>query len=201
MPATYWCADPEGPDFDIASGPMIANLPNGRNLVIIGSKSGMAWGHDPDAKGSVVWRADSARGQIVFGALEEGMAYFNFRNGGVAALRVSDGVEEWYTPIDPQGSMSTHPGFSAAVTAIPGVIFAAGLDGTVHALNAFNGNPIWQFDTARDFQTVNGVTARGGSIGSAGVTVANGMLFVTSGFTGFQNGVPGNVLLAFSEQQ
>ena len=202
MPATYWCADPEGPDFDIASGPMIAEQPNGHSLVIVGSKSGMAWGHDPDAKGSVVWRADSARGQIVFGgALEEGMAYFNFRNGGVAALRVSDGVEEWYTPIDPQGSMSTHPGFSAAVTAIPGVIFAAGLDGTVHALNAFNGNPIWQFDTARDFQTVNGVTARGGSIGSAGVTVANGMVFVTSGFTGFQNGVPGNVLLAFSEQQ
>jgi polyvinyl alcohol dehydrogenase (cytochrome) len=95
--------------------------------------------------------------------------------------------------------MSTHAGFSAAVTAIPGVIFAAGLDGTVHALNAFNGNPIWEFDTAKDFQTVNGVVAHGGSIGSAGVTVANGMLFVTSGFTGFQNGVPGNLLLAFSE--
>jgi len=201
MPATYWCADPEGPDFDIASGPMIADPSNGHSLVIVGSKSGMAWGHDPDAKGSVVWRQDSARGQIVFGgALEEGMAYFNFRNGGVAALRVSDGVEKWYTPIAPQESMSTHAGFSAAVTAIPGVIFAAGLDGTVHALNAFNGNPIWQFDTAKDFQTVNGVTAHGGSIGSAGVTVANGMLFVTSGFTGFQNGVPGNLLLAFSEQ-
>lgn len=200
MPPTYWCADPEGPDWDIASGTMIATLPNGREAVLVGSKSGMVWSHDPDAKGSVLWRADSARGQIVFGgALEEGMAYYNFRNGGVAALRVSDGVEKWYTPITPQASMSTHPGFSAAVTAIPGVIFAAGLDGTVHALNAFNGNQIWQFDTAKDFQTVNGVAAHGGSIGSAGVTVANGMLFVTSGFTGFQNGVPGNVLLAFSE--
>jgi polyvinyl alcohol dehydrogenase (cytochrome) len=201
MPATYWCADPEGPDFDIASGAMIADLRNGRNLVIAGSKSGMVWAHDPDAKGSVVWRADSARGQIVFGgALEDDLAYFNFRNGGVAALRVSDGVEQWYTPIEPSESMSTHGGFSAAVTAIPGVIFAAGLDGTVHALNAFNGNPIWQFDTAKEFQTVNGVTAHGGSIGSASVVVANGMLFVTSGFTGFQNGVPGNLLLAFSEQ-
>ncbi len=200
MPATYWCPDPEGPDFDIASGPMIADQPNGHSLVIIGSKSGMVWAHNPDGKGSVAWRADSARGQIVFGgALEEGMAYFGFRNGGVAALRISDGVEKWYTPITPKESMSTHVGFSAAVTAIPGVIFAAGLDGTVHALNAFNGNPIWQFDTARDFQTVNGVAAHGGSIGSAGVTVANGMLYVTSGFTGFQNGVPGNLLLAFSE--
>jgi len=201
MPATYWCADPEGPDFDIASGPMIADLPNGHNLVIIGSKSGMVWAHDPDAKGAVAWRADSARGQIVFGgALEEDMAYFNFRSGGVAALRVSDGVEKWYTPIAPKESMSTHLGFSAAVTAIPGVILVAGLDGSVHALNAFNGNPIWQFDTATEFKTVNGVSAHGGSIGSAGVTVANGMLFVTSGFTGFQNGVPGNVLVAFSEQ-
>ena len=146
MPATYYCADPEGPDWDIASGAMIADLPNGHNLVIVGSKSGMTWAHDPDAKGSVVWRADSARGQIVFGgALAEDMAYFNFRNGGVAALRVSDGVEKWYTPIDPQPSMSTHAGFSAAVTVIPGVVFVAGLDGTVHALNSFNGNPIWQF--------------------------------------------------------
>jgi polyvinyl alcohol dehydrogenase (cytochrome) len=200
MPATYFCANPEGPDFDIASGAMIANMPSGRSLVIVGSKSGMTWAHDPDAKGTVVWRADSARGQIVFGgALDEENAYFNYRNGGVAALRISDGVEKWYTPIDADPAMAGHAGFSAGITAIPGVVFASGLDGTVHALNSFNGNPIWQFNTAKEFPTVNGVTAHGGSIGSAGVTVANGMLFVTSGFTGFQNGVPGNLLLAFGE--
>ena len=32
----------------------------------------------------------------------------------------------------------------------------------------------------------------------AGATIVNGMVYVTSGYTGFQNGRPGNVLLAFS---
>jgi polyvinyl alcohol dehydrogenase (cytochrome) len=49
----------------------------------------------------------------------------------------------------------------------------------------------------RDFQTVNGVAARGGSMGAPGPTVAGGMLFVGSGYVGLGNGTPGNVLLAF----
>lgn len=57
---------------------------------------------------------------------------------------------------------------------------------------------LWQFDTAREFQTVNGVAARGGSIASGGPIVVNGMLFVGSGYPGFQNGDGGNVLLAFA---
>jgi hypothetical protein len=34
-------------------------------------------------------------------------------------------------------------------------------------------------------------------MGAAGPTVANGMLFVPSGYVGVRNGMPGNVLLAF----
>jgi hypothetical protein len=45
---------------------------------------------------------------------------------------------------------------------------------------------------------VNGVAAKGGSIGAGGPVIANGMVFVGSGYVGFQNGVPGNVLLAFA---
>lgn len=200
MPAGYYCTPDMGPDWDISSGAMVASLPSGRNLVVAGQKSGMVWAHDPDNKGALVWRSDVSRGQIVFGgAIDEDTAYFAFRNGGVAALRLSDGIEKWYTPITAQPSMSTHAGFSAAVSVVPGVVFAAGLDGMVYAFNAFDGRIIWKFDTTQEFQTVNGVKAHGGSIGSAGPTIANGMLFVTSGYTGFQNGVPGNVLLAFSE--
>jgi polyvinyl alcohol dehydrogenase (cytochrome) len=94
--------------------------------------------------------------------------------------------------------MAQHTGISAAVSVIPGVVFSAGLDGMVRAFASFDGRPIWQFNTAQDIETVNVVKARGGSIGSAGVTVANGMVYVTSGYTGFQNGRPGNVLLAFA---
>ena len=45
---------------------------------------------------------------------------------------------------------------------------------------------------------LNGVPAKGGSIGAGGPTIAGGMVFVGSGYVGFTNGVPGNVLLAFA---
>lgn len=201
MPANYYCPDPEGPDWDISAGAMLVNLPDGKRLLVAASKAGEAWGQDPDNNGSIVWKSDISRGQVVFGAATDGtQAYFAFRSGGVAAIRLSDGLETWYTPVKPQASMENHFGFSAAVTAIPGVVFAAGLDGVLHAFNSFSGKPIWEYDTTQKVQTVNGVEAHGGSIGSAGPTVAGGMVFVTSGYTGFQNGVPGNVLLAFGEK-
>jgi polyvinyl alcohol dehydrogenase (cytochrome) len=56
---------------------------------------------------------------------------------------------------------------------------------------------LWDFETMRDFDTVNGVKARGGSIDGPGPVVANGMVFVTSGYPR-NGGVPGNVLLAFA---
>jgi hypothetical protein len=37
-------------------------------------------------------------------------------------------------------------------------------------------------------------------MGAQGATVAGGMVFVGSGYIGFQNGTPGNVLLAFSPE-
>ncbi len=88
---------------------------------------------------------------------------------------------------------------AAAATVIPGVVFVGGSDGKVWAISSANGHWLWSFDTARPFDIVNKVTARGGSISSAGATVANGMLFVGSGY-GVVNGTPGNVLLAFAPQ-
>jgi polyvinyl alcohol dehydrogenase (cytochrome) len=59
---------------------------------------------------------------------------------------------------------------------------------------------LWEYNTVQDYKTVNGVAAKGGSMGAAGPTVAGGMLFVPSGYIGVRNGMPGNVLLAFSVQ-
>ena len=53
------------------------------------------------------------------------------------------------------------------------------------------------FRTAREFQTVNGIKARGGSIDGPGPVVANGMVFINSGYSRF-GGMPGNVLLALA---
>ena len=59
-----------------------------------------------------------------------------------------------------------------------------------------DGSLIWEFDTNRDFETVNGVPAKGASISGPGPVVAGGMLYVNSGY-GALGGRPGNVLLAF----
>lgn len=206
MPARYYCPTAEGPDWDFSAGAMLVDLPNGKSLLIAGQKSGMAWAHDPDQKGALVWKSDISRGQIVFGgAADEKNAYFPMRGGmrgmpppgGVVALRLTDGVEQWYQSIPAQESMSQHSGLTAAVTVIPGVVFTAGLDGMLRAFTALDGTPIWKYDTTQELTTVNGIKAKGGSIGSAGATVASGMVFVTSGYTGFEAGAPGNMLLAF----
>jgi polyvinyl alcohol dehydrogenase (cytochrome) len=78
------------------------------------------------------------------------------------------------------------------------VLLSGAGDGVVRAVSSKTGQLLWQFDTAQDFTTVNGVAARGGSLASGGPTVANGMVFIGSGYPGFQGGEPGNVLLAFA---
>src|SRR5262249_32377182 len=136
--------------WDFSAGVMLINLPNGKSLVVAGQKSGVVWAHDPDQKGALVWKSDISRGQIVFGGAADGQqAYFGMRAGGVAAVQLSDGVERWYTPWPPQASMRTHPGVTAALSVVPGVVFAAGLDGMLRALSAFDGRVLWQYDTTQ----------------------------------------------------
>jgi polyvinyl alcohol dehydrogenase (cytochrome) len=94
--------------------------------------------------------------------------------------------------------MKIHSGITAALTVVPGVVFSPGLDGMLRAFSTLDGTPIWDYDTTQEVETVNGVKAKGGSIGSAGATVADGMVFVTSGYTGFESGEPGNLLLSFA---
>jgi polyvinyl alcohol dehydrogenase (cytochrome) len=91
-------------------------------------------------------------------------------------------------------------GQSAAVTGIPGAVFTGGWDGVLRALSTTDGKILWQFNMVQDFKTVNGVPAKGGSMGAPGVTIVNGMLYVPSGYANVGGGMPGNVLLAFSPE-
>jgi polyvinyl alcohol dehydrogenase (cytochrome) len=80
---------------------------------------------------------------------------------------------------------------------MPGIVFSATFGGRLRAHQASTGEVVWEFDTARAFETVNGVTAKGGAMDGAGPAIANGMVVMTSGM-GFAGGAAGNVLLAFS---
>jgi polyvinyl alcohol dehydrogenase (cytochrome) len=71
------------------------------------------------------------------------------------------------------------------------------MDGHLRGYTAEDGKVIWDFDTAREFQTVNGIKAKGGSIDGPGPVVVNGMVFINSGYSRF-GGIAGNVLLSFS---
>ena len=78
-----------------------------------------------------------------------------------------------------------------------GVVFSGSVDGHLRAYSTKDGAIVWDFDTAKEFPTVNGVRARGGSIDVGGPAIAGGMVVTTSG-CGQWGGLSGNVLLAFS---
>ena len=161
----------------------------------------MVWAHDVDKKGAVVWKAQLvdklALGMITFGGAADGQrAYFGLRTGGVASVELATGEKKWFTPEDDSHSSIPLRGQTAAVSAIPGVVFSGGWDGMLRAYATDDGRQLWQYDTGHEFITVNSVPAKGGSMGAAGPVAAGGMLFAGSGYV-FGAGTPGNVLLAF----
>ncbi len=194
------CPKEMGPDYDFGSSPILRALPNGRRILVAGQKSGMVWGHDPDRNGAVVWKTQLpeklALGEITFGgAADEQTAYFGVSSVGVAAVDLATGARKWVAPVKAAGPRL---GLGAALSAIPGAVFGGGYDGILRGFSTTNGELLWQFNMVQEFQTVNGVAAKGGSMGAPGPTIAGGLLLVGSGYTFGERGTPGNALLAFS---
>jgi polyvinyl alcohol dehydrogenase (cytochrome) len=194
------CPDDLGPDMDFGNAPILRTLPDGRTLIVIGQKDGHAWALDPDKEGAVVWSRqvglgiDHGGGAIMWGsAADDRLGYFPVTRGtaalGLAAVRLTNGEIAWRA--------SPPEGGAAPVTVIPGLVFFGSSTGTVFAYSTADGKALWQFDTAREFETVNAVPAQGGTINASGPVVAGGMVFVPSGYSELGNGVRGNVLLAF----
>jgi outer membrane protein assembly factor BamB len=76
-------------------------------------------------------------------------------------------------------------------------VFGASTGGTLYALSATDGKQLWEYNTTPEVMTVNRVPAHGGAINSTGATIANGMVFITSGYAISSGASGGNVLLAF----
>lgn len=202
------CPETLGPDLDFSASPAIAAV-NGRELLIVMQKSGMAFALDPDQQGKLVWETRVGKGSGMGGqwggAIDSANVYFGIADlqtptpGGMRALRLSDGKEVWSVGPQPRlcgDKKGCLAGQGAALTAIPGAVLSSALDGGLRAYSTEDGKILWQFDTNREFQTVNGVPANGGGMDGPGPIVVDGMLFVNSGYGGLI-GAPGNVLLAF----
>jgi polyvinyl alcohol dehydrogenase (cytochrome) len=206
------CPPNPGDDYDFGASPILMALPNGHSVLLTAQKSGMAYALDPDREGKTVWKVRIAKGGPEGGvewggAAGEGRAYFPVSDwrqsvseagGGLVALSILSGNEIWHArPVRPDCTKIA--GCSAAeiapTTLIPGVIFSGSMDGHLRAYDTRTGRVIWDFDTAREFTTTDGVAGHGGSLNKSGPTVAGGMLYVESGN---YVGMPGNVLLAFS---
>lgn len=95
------------------------------------------------------------------------------------------------------GRKECSPAQSAAVTATADYVLSGSVDGHMRAYGTSDGRILWDYDTVRPFATVNRIEAVGGSLDSAGPTIASGMIFVNSCY-GLYGGQPGNVLAAFA---
>jgi polyvinyl alcohol dehydrogenase (cytochrome) len=207
------CGARAGPDADFGTPPMLATLADNRDILVVGQKSGMTYGLDPDKEGAVLWEYRAGQGSIWGGvqwgaAVDRELAYFPVSDirtpapGGLHAVRLATGERAWYQPPPPlacAAGATCNAALISAPSLIPGVLFSGSNDGMLRAHSTKDGSVLWSFDTNREFMTLNGITAGGGSIQGPGPTIAGGMLYLNSGY-GDHLGRPGNVLLAFEVQ-
>jgi polyvinyl alcohol dehydrogenase (cytochrome) len=190
------------------SSPVLRTLASGNEVILAAQHSGVVYGLDPDHGGEILWqgRPDGADatsdGGVAWGtaadhrswyvALSGALAQPSNTSGSLWALDPKSGVARWHTPA-PAPACSWSEGLcshaqSQAVTVMPGGVFSGSLDGHLRAYSTIDGKVLWDFDTAKAFQTQNGVRASGGPLDHGGATIVNGGVYIISG----------NALLAFS---
>ena len=215
VPGEVNCGDRPGPDFDFGASPVLATLPNGRELIVAGQKSGVAYALDPDRQGQQVWRyragGGSGLGGIQWGlAVDAERAYipvaeiYSAAPGGLHAVDLATGKRAWYAAPPRAGVRKAESRLQQRA------VFRRHRDPGRRLLaveRRYASAPIRR-QTARSCgrstpiarsRPLNGVRAKGGSMNGPGPTVAGGMVYVSSGYGAF--GLrPGNVLLAFAAE-
>lgn len=211
------CPDQQGPDFDFGMAPLLVRRKNGKDLLLAGQKSGVVHALDA-ATGKLQWQTRIGKGGwgggVHWGMATDGTYLYaaNSDRGdlvdasdstrspspGMYALEVATGNMIWK-----QATVHSNPvlcGNSAAPLLLPELVFAGSLDGKMRAYEAKSGKVLWEYDTAREFITVNGIAGKGDSIDGPSPVAWEGMLFVNSGYSFFGQ-TAGNVLIAFEVEQ
>jgi polyvinyl alcohol dehydrogenase (cytochrome) len=213
------CPKENGPDFDIGASAMLVTDKSGKDRLIIGQKSAMVYALDPDNKGKILWQLRlgsggtmggvhwgmSSDGQNVYAGVSDLPTNNPYKVGepqpGLNAIDLVTGVRRWhYTPpniCSKEDKYQCFNGISAAVSSSPGLVYFGGLDGMFRITDEASGEVLWEFNTKQEIETSNGVKGYGGAIESDGPVIANGEVFVTSGYDKWGE-APGNLLLVFS---
>ena len=213
--------DTNSVDFDFGGPAILVGMPD-RDLLIAGQKSGDLWALDPDT-GSLVWNQRIGEGTALGGnhwgiASNFDRAFMTINdpkgmNGnskpGIYSYFVGTGEPSWFYEVQPECNDERSErlrrceslfGFSATPLSVDGAVITGGLDGRLFVFNSESGELIYEYDTVRDYETINGVEGYGGSIDSHSISAGSGMVFVGSGYGQFRQ-VPGNVLLAFKPSE
>ncbi len=142
------CPNPAGGDTDIGASPILTAF-GGRDVLVVGQKSGVVYGIDPGGKGDVLWKTrigkGGALGGVMWGlAVADGAAYVPLSDfmvspdsGGMFALGIGDGKVLWNTPPPKPacaGKNGCSPSQMAPATAIPGAVFSGSMDGHLRAV-------------------------------------------------------------------
>jgi polyvinyl alcohol dehydrogenase (cytochrome) len=215
------CPKENGPDYDQGSSPLLITLADKKKVIVAGHKDGSVASYEAEMGATRNWLTRVGRGSIQggvhFGMAAEGTRIYtpindmnDTRNGdvldpsaarpGLHAINAENGEVLWsHVQADTCGAdrPECDPGISAPVTAIPGAVVAGHLDGHLRFYDGLSGKVLWDYDTNRSFETVNGIVASGGGMSGAGPTVAQGHLISNSGY-GLYFHEPGNALLVFS---
>jgi polyvinyl alcohol dehydrogenase (cytochrome) len=141
--------------------------------------------------GGVVW-GSAADHRNLYVAISGLLAQPANTSGSLTALDMTTGIARWHTaspePACSWGERNCSHAQAQAVSVMPGSAFSGSMDGHLRAYSTIDGKILWDFDTAKDFQTKNGIKASGGPLDHGGATIVNGTVYVNSG----------NALLAFS---
>ena len=215
-PVLVNCPENTGRDLDFGMAPLLVTGTDGKERLVVGQKAGVVYSLSPD-DGSVLWKTrigkGGALGGIHWGMASDGKNVYaaNADNKlaldpddktrkaspGIYALDIITGKVIWSAPApDFKGKEFYLDANSAAPAVVPGVVFAGSNDGHIRAYSTTDGHVLWDYNTIQKYETVNGIEGNGGSIDTYAPVMADGMLYVNSGYSQFGQKA-GNVLLAF----
>ncbi len=219
------CPAPVGPDYDFGASPILVSLNAKQRLLVAVQKSGEVHALDPDDNGNLVWKQQASpggfQGGVMWGAATDGSNIYvalsdrqgelfkkangsmdwrirSDKGGGVLAYRLRDGKLMWRAeaPVCDNWKQCS-PVQAGAVSASPGLVFAGAYDGHIRAYSTKDGSVLWDYDTVKEYDAVNGIKAQGGALDGPGPTIVDGIVYVNSGYARW-GGLAGNALLAFS---
>lgn len=224
LPIDFNCPEERGQDLDFGAPPILLSI-GGKDVILAGQKSGYIYALDPNNNGELLWQQkpgnggkaggihfamaiDPDRGRLFVPISDRDVGFYGDNPPGtpqpsLQAFNAQTGERLWRTDApgdclaDAQEIDNCFIGFSAAPTATNSLVFAPTLDGVIRAFDSDTGREVWQHNTLRSYDAVNGGTASGGSIDFGGVFLDDGELFVNSGY-GLVGQMPGNAFIVMS---